>query len=226
MRTLIVAGEPGGSIPAVRQRISQAWGGARVSDHHGMTETGPVTYECPAQGGVLHVLESAYLAEVIEPASGKAAKAGESGELVLTTLGRIGMPLLRYRTGDLVKPRLKGSGCSCGSPELALEGGIIGRTDEMLTVRGVNIFPSAIEAIVCKCEAITEYQVEFNKTATLPELNVRIETSSEGPEAIGLARELERNFDIALGIRIPVVAVPRGTLPKFELKAKRWVTKS
>src|SRR5262249_52426555 len=87
VRTIIVAGEPGGSIPAVRARLTELWPGARIFDHHGMTEVGPVTYECPARAGVLHVIGSAYFAEVIKPASGQPAAKGEAGELVLTTLG-------------------------------------------------------------------------------------------------------------------------------------------
>ena len=103
VRRIIVAGEPGGSIPATRARIEQLWPGARVFDHHGMTEVGPVTYECPAQPGVLHVIEAGYIAEIVEPTSGKPVAPGQVGELVLTTLGRVASPLLRYRTGDLVK---------------------------------------------------------------------------------------------------------------------------
>src|SRR2546429_6335342 len=136
VKTIIVAGEPGGSVPALRARLQELWHGARVFDHHGMTETGPVTHECPRQAGVLHVLEPAYFAEVIEPASCKPLAAGQTGELVLTTLGRIGSPLLRYRTGDLVK---RGSPCTCSRHTLTLEGGILGRVDDMIVVRGVNI---------------------------------------------------------------------------------------
>src|SRR5438094_791018 len=104
VRSIIVAGEPGGSIPALRARLQELWQGARIFDHHGMTETGPVTHECPKQPGVLHVLEPAYYAEVIDPVSAKPVAPGQRGELVLTTLGRTGSPLLRYRTGDLVQP--------------------------------------------------------------------------------------------------------------------------
>src|SRR5437879_3410850 len=128
VRTLIVAGEPGGSIPAVRARLAGLWPGARVFDHHGMTEVGPVSYECPARPGVLHVIETAYLAEIVEPASGKrlspeqytsgAGVSSVTGELVLTTLGRAGSPLLRYRTGDLVRPSLQP--CACGRTAMAL----------------------------------------------------------------------------------------------------------
>jgi phenylacetate-CoA ligase len=138
VRLFVVAGEGGGSIPATRARIERLWPGATVFDHHGMTEVGPVTYQCPAGPGVLHVLESAYLPEVIEPQTGAAVPAGQTGELVLTTLDRLGSPVLRYRTGDLVKPRAPGV-CACGRHELALEGGILGRSDDMVVVRGVNV---------------------------------------------------------------------------------------
>jgi phenylacetate-CoA ligase len=220
VKKLIVAGEPGGSVKAVREQISERWGRARVFDHHGMTETGPVTYECPRQAGVLHVIESAYLAEVIEPQSGQAVSENATGELVLTTLGRFGMPLLRYRTGDLVKPRVHQSPCLCGRYEMALEGGIIGRADDMVVVKGVNIFPTAIEEIVRSCGGIAEYQVEVDMRGTLAEIQLRIEAENE------LAATLMRKLETALGLRVPVTAVEHGTLPRFEMKAKRWVVRN
>src|SRR5579864_4226 len=103
VQTLIVAGESGGSIPGTRAHIEKLWHGARVVDHHGMTETGPVSYGCPKRPGVLHVIESGYIAEVIDPASGRAVPTGTRGELVLTNLGRVGSPVLRFRTGDMVE---------------------------------------------------------------------------------------------------------------------------
>ncbi len=147
VRLIIVAGEPGGSVPATRQLISERWNGARVFDHHGMTEVGPVTYECPEQPGVLHVIETSYLAEVIDPQTLEPVPGGETGELVLTTLGRIGSPLLRYRTGDLVRGETAGA-CACGRSEMRLVGGILARVDDMVVVRGVNVFPTAIDQII------------------------------------------------------------------------------
>ena len=141
VRVIIVAGEPGGSVPATRRRLEELWPGARIFDHHGMTETGPVSHECPAQPGTLHILDRAYLAEIVD-AQGNAARAGEVGELVLTVLGRAGSPLLRYRTGDLARA---GRPCACGRPGTALPGGLLGRTDEMVIVRGVNVYPTAVE---------------------------------------------------------------------------------
>jgi phenylacetate-CoA ligase len=218
-----VAGEPGGSVPAVRARLSELWNGARIFDHHGMTETGPVTYECPARAGVLHVIESAFLAEVIDPASGKVASAGESGELVLTTLTRIGSPVVRYRTGDLVKRGETGKQCACGRFEMALEGGILGRTDDMIVVRGVNVFPSAVDEIVRNAGGVAEYRVQLGADRAMPELSLQIEPDPACADVTGLVTRLERDFQNALALRVAITTVPFGTLERFEMKAKRWV---
>ncbi len=228
VKTLLVAGEPGGSIPATRARLELLWPGARVFDHHGMTEVGPVTHECLARPCVLHVLEAAYYAEIIDPTTGQSAPPGQTGELVLTTLGRTGSPLLRYRTGDFVKCGVRsaecGMGpCACGRSDLALEGGILGRTDDMLVVRGVNIYPSAVEEVIRHCGGIAEFQVHVNRTGTLTELHVTIEPYSDCQDRDEIARHLERAFHTAFALRVPVAAVLPGTLPRFEMKARRWV---
>lgn len=221
VRTILVAGEAGGSIAGTRAHIAKLWHGARVVDHHGMTEVGPVSYGCAARPGMLHVIESAYIAEVIDPESGRAAGAGGTGELVLTNLGRAGSPLLRFRTGDLVE-RASVSPCACGSYELALEGGILGRTDDMVVVRGVNVYPSAVEDILRAC-GVAEYRVEVRAHRTLPELNILVEIPLPNEDGTGLAHRLEAALSGALALRIPVSCVPSGTLPRFEMKAQRWV---
>jgi phenylacetate-CoA ligase len=222
LRLLIVAGEGGGSIPATRARIERLWPGATVFDHHGMTEVGPVTYQCPARPGALHVLESAYLPEVINPESGKPVPAGETGELVLTTLDRVGSPLLRYRTGDLVKPRRR-SVCVCGRHELALDGGILGRSDDMVVVRGVNVYPSLVEELVRAHPEVAEYRVQLDCRNAMPELSLEVEAAADSPGVATLPRRLEQSFQTALNLRVPVVLVPAGSLPRFEMKAQRWV---
>jgi phenylacetate-CoA ligase len=219
LRLIIVAGESGGSIPSTRKRIESHWPGAKIFDHHGMTEVGPVTYQCPAQPGRLHVLESAYIAEVIEPETGRAVGPGQTGELVLTTLDRVGSPLLRYRTGDLVKP-LAHSTCACGRNELRLEGGILGRSDDMVVVRGVNVYPALIEEIVRKEPQINEYRVHLDCRTSMPQLSLEIETP---PDALSVALRLEQSLQALLNLRIPVRTVPHGSLPRFEMKAQRWV---
>ncbi len=226
VRTLILAGEPGASIPAIRQRIESLWAGAKPFDHHGMTEVGPVTFECPGQPGVLHVIESAFLPEIIDPASGEAVPPGHCGELVLTTLRRTGSPLLRYRTGDLVKARLRetpSSPCVCGRHDLALEGGIMGRVDDMVVVRGVNVFPSAIEEIIRSQSGVAEYRVTVSTRNAMTELSIEVEPSAElAADASSLAARLQKALQESLSLRIPVKTAPAGTLPRFEHKARRW----
>ncbi len=217
---IIVAGEPGGSVRAVREHIASLWPGARVFDHHGMTEVGPVSFPNPDFPGVLHVLEGSYVAEVVEPASGRPVAPGEIGELLLTTLGRHGSPLLRYHTGDLVKPSSRGA-AQLGVPELALEGGILARTDDMVVVRGVNLFPSAVEEVIRGESGVAEFQIELTASGPLAEVRVRLEPRP-GVDAARLARRLETALRLAFALRIPVEPVAHGSLPRFELKAKRW----
>jgi phenylacetate-CoA ligase len=223
VRTIIVAGEPGGSVPGIRARLAALWPGARLFDHHGMTEVGPVTHECPVRPGVLHVIESAYYAEVIDPVTHQAAFPNQPGELVLTPLGRTGSPLLRYRTGDLVKAELNASPCPCGRSTLALLGGILGRTDDMIVVRGVNVYPSAVEEILRANESVAEYRVHVSQVQALVEMSIQIEPRPECPDAAGLVDRLEKAFQTNLALRVPVTLVPFGTLPRFEMKARRWV---
>ena len=177
-----------------------------------------MSYECPVQPGVLHVIGSAYLAEVIAPATGKAAL---EGELVLTTLGRTGSPLLRYRTGDLVK---RGTMCACGRHDLALAGGILGRVDDMVIVRGVNVYPSAIEEILRGFGEIAEYRVRVSSAKGLTELRLDIEPVPESTRPELLAEAVAVALSTALALRVSVAIVPTGSLPRFEMKAQRWIT--
>jgi phenylacetate-CoA ligase len=216
VRQIIVAGEPGGSIRGTQARIQELWAGARVFDHHGMTEVGPVSYACPKRERVLHVIESSYFAEVIDPLTGAAAR---HGELVLTNLGRLGSPLIRYRTGDIVERGASGQ-CECGTFDMSLEGGILARTDDMVVIRGVNLYPSAIEDLVRACDGIAEYRVQIRIERSLSEMSIQVEPSRPDP---ALVHRFESSLRDALGLRIPVSIVPQGSLPRFEMKAQRWI---
>jgi phenylacetate-CoA ligase len=219
LRAIIVAGEAGGSIPATRARLQQLWPGARIFDHHGMTETGPVSYECPAKPGILHILESAFLPEIID-AQGKPATTGELGELILTTLGRTGSPVIRYRTGDMVREAL--GPCACGRHDMALAGGILGRCDEMVVIRGVNVYPTAVEDVLRKFSEVAEYQAEVDRRGTLAELRLRIEPARDCTQPNALATRVEEAIHIALNLRVQVSIAEPGSLPRFEMKGKRW----
>jgi phenylacetate-CoA ligase len=219
VRLLVVAGEPGGSLPSTRSRMEEGWPGARVFDHHGMTEVGPVTHECPERPGALRVMESSYLAEVIDPASGLPVELGARGELVLTTLERLGSPLIRYRTGDLVQP---GEPPSDGPQELVLEGGILSRVDDMVIIRGVNVFPSAIEEIVRSIDGVAEFRVEFDLRNTMDQLRLLIEPVAGRSDPQQLVGALQSALSATFPMRIPVQLVSEGSLPRFEMKARRW----
>lgn len=218
---IFVAGETGGSIPGTRAHIEKLWNGARIVDQHGMTETGPVSFTCPARPGVLHVMESAYIAEVISTSDGRPVSPGGTGELVLTNLGRTASPILRYRTGDLVE-RAAECPCACGRYDLALEGGILVRTDDMVVVRGVNVYPSAVEDVL-RTFGVAEYRVEIRTERALPELTIQIEPTPAYKDGAGLAQQIEAALNNALSLRIPVSCVHSGELPRFEMKARRWV---
>lgn len=218
---IIVAGEPGGSIPATRQRIEDAWG-ARLLDHSGMTEVGPMTIECLNHPGGLHVLEEDYFVEVVDPATLEPAPPGNLGEMLVTNLGRDGSPLVRYRTGDLV--RVASSPCPCGSPFIRLEEGILGRTDDMIAIRGNNFFPSALENVLRRFGEVIEYRVCVDRTSPLAELQIEIECGPQGGPAI--ERRIAQTIRDELFFRAEVKVVPAGTLPRFEMKARRIVIQS
>ncbi|HEY7601597.1 MAG TPA: AMP-binding protein [Methylomirabilota bacterium] len=222
VRTTVHAGEPGAGIPAVRQRLEQLWG-ARAYDHAGMTEVGAYGFECAAQAG-LHVNELEFVAEVLDPESGRPVAPGEVGELTLTNLGRWGAPVLRYRSGDRV--RLGRGACACGRTFARLEGGILGRVDDMLVVRGVNVFPSALEGIVRRFAVVDEFQIEVFRRGMLDEVRLVLEIDGGVEPAESVRATVDRVAEAVrrdLGIRVEVAAVPVRTLPRYELKARRVV---
>jgi phenylacetate-CoA ligase len=219
VRILIVAGEPGGSIPETRRRIETAWG-ARVIDHSGMTEIGPMAAECWQAPGGLHVLEADYIVEVIDPATGKEVSPGQTGELVVTNLGRTGSPLIRYRTGDLAQLDL--GPCACGCVFARLKGGILGRVDDMIHLRGNNVYPGAIENLLRRFPEVAEYRVEVEETSTLSNLRIEIEPVPSASSSI-LVDRISKMVRDELLFRADVVCVAPGSLPRFEMKATRFV---
>ncbi|MBX9788450.1 MAG: phenylacetate--CoA ligase family protein [Pirellulales bacterium] len=212
IRKLLLAGEPGGSVAGTRARIAALWQ-AEVFDHAGASEVGPWGIPDP-RGGGLFINEADFLCEFLAVETGRAAEEGELAELVLTTLGRAGCPVIRYRTGDLVRPSWR-SDAACRF--VHLPGGIVGRVDDMVIVRGVNIFPTAIEHIVRSFPEVIEYRATLSLRQGLDELSIEIEDRLEEPARV--AAELQ----LRLGLRVDVCTVPLGSLPRFEGKGKRFV---
>jgi phenylacetate-CoA ligase len=214
VRLLVLAGEPGGSIPATRRRIEAAWG-AKVFDHYGLSEVGPVAFETRDTPGRLLVHTHGFIVEVLDPAGDREVSDGEAGEVVVTNLYRPHAPVIRYRTGDLVRPvRREG--------RLYFDGGVIGRADDMIHVRGNNLYPSAIEAVVRRFPEVVEFRLVVDDSGPLADLRIEVEPlpTADGHrvcEAIGRAVRDELLF------RTAVVPVPSGSLPRFEMKARRLV---
>lgn len=225
VRAILVAGEPGGNIPSTRQCIESAWQ-ARVVDHWGMTELGPLAIEPEDRPGGLAVLETECIAEIVDPETGKAVPDGHEGELVITNLGRTGSPLIRYRTGDRVRAETRPAPTGTPFAEfLYLPGGILGRTDEMLTIRGNNLYPSALEDAIRGFSDVAEFRVELRTEKAMQHLRIELEPAAN--LAAHAVSELAAN--VALTIRnrwhfqAEVGVVPPGTLPRFEMKARRFV---
>ena len=210
VRTTIHAGEPGANLPATRRQLEKTWG-ARSFDHAGATEVGAWGFDCQEHSG-LHLNEDEFICEVIDPQSGKPA---EEGELVISNLGRIGMPVLRYRTGD--RAALDTSPCACGRTYNRLKGGVIGRVDDALIIRGIVVYPSAIENVVRQFPAIGEFAVDIHRHKNLDELDVRIELAG----GTDTTEQLSQALSHRLGLRANVHITEPNTLPRFELKAQR-----
>ena len=239
VRICIHAGEPGAGLPATRERIETAWG-ARVYDHAGATEVGAWSFECEARDG-LHLNETEFIFEVVDPDT--LAPATE-GELVITGLGRTGMPVIRYRTGDRVRLPAEDASCSCGRSFRKLVGGVIGRVDDALLIRGIVVYPSAIENVVRRFAEVGEFAVDVHRPLALDELEISLEdlsmSAGEGEEELAdaaaadvdaagleitgasLPGRVAEAFRAQLGLRARVKVVPRGSLPRFELKARRF----
>ena len=220
VRILIVAGEPGGSIPATRERIEHAWG-ARVIDHHGLTEVGPVSFECWEAPGGLHVNEGEYICEVLDPATWEPVDDGTPGELVLTNLGRTASPVIRYRTGDMVVR--DAAPCACGRTWARLDGGIRTRADDMVNIRGVNVYPAGVESIVRRIGEIVEFRSIVSRAGALRALRVEIEVAPAAASPAAVAARLAGDLREGLGLTVPVRVVEPGALPRFEMKAARFV---
>jgi phenylacetate-CoA ligase len=212
IRKLIVAGEPGGSVAAVRERLESAWQ-AKVIDHAGATEVGAWGYGEMDRGGV-YVNESEFIAEFLSLSTGEPACEGEQAELVLTTLGRAGSPVIRYRTGDVVRPVWRARD---ERRFVFLEGGVIGRTDDMLIVRGVNVFPSAVDQIVRSFPEVVEYRTTVHTEAAMDQLLVEIE------DRLGQVDRVANELRLRLGLNVEVQCVPLGSLPRFEGKGRRFI---
>ena len=222
VQRIILSGEPAGSIPATKKLIEEQWG-ARAGDTAGMTELGTIMiFECAEQPGGTHIIEDHYVEEVVDPETDRPVPQGEMGERVVTSFGRGFIPVIRYRTRDFVV-RVPATNCRCGRTFDLYEGGIRGRVDDMKLVRGTNVYPRAVEAIVREHPDIDEFQIHlYTAEGIRDEIEVLCEIPDPDADADATLNALGRELaDAHEGLRFEVNRTEVGTLPRFELKAKR-----
>jgi phenylacetate-CoA ligase len=219
LRTSIHAGEPGAGIPSTRHQLQKRWG-VRTFDHCGMTEMGAVGFECQCQLGP-HVNEGHFILEIISPETGQPVEEGQRGEVVLTNLRRLGSPLIRYRTGDLAEASY--SRCACRRTFALLRGGLLGRSDDMITIRGINVFPSAIENILRQFPEIVEFQGEVRREREMSELVLHLEITKTDPlEKKQIAEAVISRLHVNLNLRPAIQFAANGSLPRSEMKSRRF----
>jgi phenylacetate-CoA ligase len=219
IRRIFVAGEPGGSIPETRQRIENLWG-ASVYDYYGLSDIfGSCAGMCEEKNG-LHWAEDHILVEVLDPESGEPVAEGERGELVLTTLKKSARPMIRFRTGDIVS--FTSEPCACGRTAMRMQG-VYGRLDDMLIIKGVNLFPSDVEAVARKDQDLTgEYRLVVERINHLDQLTVEVERAAgfAGTDE-DLAHRFSKQLKSLAGVSAGVKILPPDTLPRATHKAQR-----
>ena len=212
-------GEPGASIPATKAKIEAAFG-ARAYDLPGLTEIAAWGFECDARAGLTHVHEDYCYPEVLDERDRPVGPGGR-GELVFTSLYRKAMPLLRYRTRDVVQ--LADRACPCGRTLVAFDGGVLARLDDMKKIRGIIVYPRRIEELVRPHAGVDEFQIVFRRQEGLDDILLRVDPSPtlSLAERDGLRARLGEDLRTGLGIRVTVETVEPGVLPRWDHKARR-----
>ncbi|BBK45447.1 CoA ligase [Allostella vacuolata] len=224
VRHIGVGGEPGAGVPATRARLEELWG-ARVFDCYGSLEFQPIAWDCAAQAGG-HLMEDFAYAEVVDPETGAAVPDGTPGMLVLTHLDKQAFPLVRWATGDVVVR--DSTPCACGRTHARLPGGVLGRADDMIVIRGVNLFPTAVEDVVRAMPGLAdEYRIILDETVRDPAtgfptgIRLQVEATGDAPSDVGY--RLADAIRTRLLVRAVVEVLPPMTLDRFTHKAKRLV---
>lgn len=213
-----------GCTPEMRDQIEKNWD-MFVTDNYGLSEVGGpgLSGECELRDG-LHISEDFYLCEVVDPATGEVLEPGSVGELVVTTLTKEGIPMLRYRTRDIT--RINYEPCACGRTTARMDK-IKGRCDDMLKIRGVNVFPSQVESVLVGMEQIgPHYQLVVRREGFSDTLEVRVELVDGSlleryRELEALTGSIRHNLKTVLGLEAKVSLVQPKTLERFQGKAKR-----
>jgi len=221
IKRITCAGEPGASIPTTKQRIEDAWG-ARVYDHIGATEIGAWSYMCTEQAG-LHVNEAMFLVEIADVETGEAIDDPmKNGKMIITAFDRMGKPCIRFDSKDVI--RWADYDCPCGRTFKLIDGGVVGRADDITKVKGVLLAPTAIEEVVRSFDELSnEYEVLVTKKGDIDEIALKIEIKPglENERDSILAR-LKDELRVKTNLGYKIEVHPYGSLPRYEVKAKRF----
>ncbi len=222
VRKIVVAGEPGGSIPATKKRMEEAWG-AKVYDQVGATEIGHWGYECEAQCG-LHIHEGFHLVEIEDVETGELiTEPGRKGSMVITTFDRYAHPCVRFDSKDIIELGPPET-CRCGRTFRLVPGGVTGRADDITKVKGVLLAPAAIEEVVRAIPQLgDEYEVEVTKKGDIDNISLKVELPPEYEKELESIRdELTRQLRDKTSLRYDLYFTSPGSLPRYETKAKRF----
>jgi phenylacetate-CoA ligase len=216
------AGECGASIPSTKKRMEEAWG-AKVYDHAGATEIGAWSFECADQPGGLHVNEALFLVEIEDVETGEIIEEpGRRGKMVITALDRMAQPCVRFDSKDVIE--WAAEPCSCGRTSRLIKGGVVGRADDITKVKGVLLAPSAIEEVVRSIEGLgDEYEVTVEKKGDTDRIKLRVEILPRAEDQKTLIEnELVDQLRLKTNLRYDIEICGSGTLPRYEVKAKRF----
>ncbi len=215
-------GEPGFNVPVTRQALETGWG-AEVLDCYGLSEPVVGHQECGIHPGGVHVIESCFHAFSVHPETREPVPDGEIGENIVTSYSHTMQPFIKYRTHDLVRG-IKNPDHGCGWTWAFLKGGVLGRTDFMTVIRGVNVYPTAVEELLGQVPGASPYyEIHLSRLEGMDHLLVKVEAREDvDPQAYaGITQEAEALYKKQIGVKLEVEVVPPQTLPRYELKTRR-----
>jgi len=216
------AGEPGASLPSTKRRMEEAWG-AKVYDHAGATEIGAWSYECKAQSGGMHVNEALFLVEIEDVETGEFIdEPGRRGKMIITALDRQAQPCVRFDSKDIIE--WASEPCPCGRSFRLIKGGVLGRADDITKVKGVLLAPSAIEEVVRGIDGLgDDYEVVVDKKGGVDQITLKVEILPEGKaQRDKIESQLIDQLRLKTNLRYNLEFQEYGTLPRYEVKAKRF----
>lgn len=222
VRFITAGGEPGLNIPVTRRALEEAWGAVGI-DAYGLSEVGIAHMECSGHAGGVHVMEDAFHSYSADPETGMPVPDGEVGENIVTSYTHMAQPFIKYRTHDLVR-RFSNHQHGCGWNWAFLEGGVLGRTDFMVVIKGVNVYPTAVENLIGEVPDLSNYyEIHISKREGLDAMLVKVEAKAHvNPDRFGeLRTALSEVYRKHLGVTLDVEIVPAETMERYQLKTKR-----